>query len=150
MGWIIPSLIFYHRSLPGLQGCPISRENVHEDTNISGKGIFWQCKSCQNFLSSKMHQTLFHSLIKRLKDKTLFPSLPSFQTKKWMTFIRIILFETQHTIYWLLPLFSSSKGSLRKNVHQEENQIAKVRDATLIYGLLQLFGSVFPFKSQIL
>ena len=31
----LPSLIFYHLSLPGLQGCPISRENVHEDTNLS-------------------------------------------------------------------------------------------------------------------
>ena len=27
-------------SLSGLQGRPISRENVHEDTNISGEGIF--------------------------------------------------------------------------------------------------------------
>ena len=47
--------ISYHPFILRLQGFPISRENVHEDTNISGEGIFWHCRSCQNFLSPKMH-----------------------------------------------------------------------------------------------
>ena len=37
------------------------------------KSIFWQCKSCQNFLSYKMHQAaISQSLIKRIKSTAPF------------------------------------------------------------------------------